>query len=399
MKTSDLTYAAEQYIDVLLSQVREKKIIGLNSALIHCDPSLCRWGHWADAFRENEDLLSRINSVSARSTGLGILVQFTSIESGYDEVWYDTIDDGKYLPEMIGQLPSGKLAESVEQIAKCYYKEDLLHFSRRHPYKLKRSFGSWENILATMACCKGFFGARSSYRAADLCEWDQEMGPVYCVSTEIAHEFMLAEFNESLLESLFSDNENLPSILFVFEDGAFPVLLDLFVRFAIVRKSSEAISLTFYHDRHADTSLAEYIVIIRPGGNSEKEKMVLERDRRRDSPDFTSWAKSVSSIILQCALAVQNEPSLVSGPEEAQGPIGQAMKPSKGSKRVLRPRWLGKNYVRPAVRTSHGGTHLSPHPHWRKAHWRQQPCGPKGRERRLTLVRSVFVRGQSTSHG
>lgn len=41
------------------------------------------------------------------------------------------------------------------------------------------------------------------------------------------------------------------------------------------------------------------------------------------------------------------------------------------------------------------GSHASPHPHWRKGHWRNQACGPRMVERKRVLIKPCFVRGNN----
>lgn len=55
----------------------------------------------------------------------------------------------------------------------------------------------------------------------------------------------------------------------------------------------------------------------------------------------------------------------------------------------------GKQKKRPAA----GGTHASPQPHWRRGHWRNQPCGAGKTETRRVLIPPVFVREEELVGG
>ena len=46
-----------------------------------------------------------------------------------------------------------------------------------------------------------------------------------------------------------------------------------------------------------------------------------------------------------------------------------------------------------------GGTHASPHPHWRRRHWRMQPVGPGLARRKRILVKDTFVRARALPDG
>jgi hypothetical protein len=61
------------------------------------------------------------------------------------------------------------------------------------------------------------------------------------------------------------------------------------------------------------------------------------------------------------------------------------------------PNWVGRGYR--IQRADGGGTHNSPRLHWRRGHFRQQPCGPGGKERKTIWLEPTLVGGDSAADG
>ncbi len=417
----NLTYTGDCYISILINKVAARILLGQRFGNIQIPPELSRWGHWGDLVLECEDFIGILKDFFSKPP-MSVVISFT--DKGFSEVCFEVIDEILRSEIMAMSYIRGEEGNGVIGKANEWYKPNFKRLKARHPYKLKSSFTPWEIILADVSGKILYYGDRDSMIAGPLAEWDEFFGPVYCVSDAISNEFLHSEFCLSKIErQTFSD---FPATLFAFERGRIMLTCGGHLSFAVVRKArireADYLQISAFITPKAKTNgavkhcgmnpifslvslgtpigelLGDYLPIAPSDGiDFELDSVVSSLNCWSRRPaEASEDLRNIAGIVIQCILCAQHEPSLVSGPEENQASIGQAMKPSKGSKRVLRPRWLGKNYVRPSVRISHGGTHVSPHPHWRKAHWRQQPCGPKGKERKLTLVRSVFVRGQST---
>lgn len=79
-------------------------------------------------------------------------------------------------------------------------------------------------------------------------------------------------------------------------------------------------------------------------------------------------------------------PALVETPTKSEKPPTTG----KASRKLAAPNWIGRTYRAP--RSEHaGGTHASPHVHWRRGHWRHQPHGPKNSLRKDLWIEPLIV--------
>ncbi|MFZ4778615.1 MAG: hypothetical protein ACOYM3_24880 [Terrimicrobiaceae bacterium] len=78
---------------------------------------------------------------------------------------------------------------------------------------------------------------------------------------------------------------------------------------------------------------------------------------------------------------------------------GSSQKPATGkaARRPCSPNWIGQTFKLAAP--SLGGHHASPRMHWRRAHNRQQPYGPKLSMRRRIRVQAALVCGETVIAG
>lgn len=93
--------------------------------------------------------------------------------------------------------------------------------------------------------------------------------------------------------------------------------------------------------------------------------------------DFISRLRN---IVINCILAIQFAPSLVTGVTDDEVPsvVSKGFaKPKETANSIRYGRWLGRNYKRRTASLSGGGggTHRSPHPHWREGHWKVLEVG------------------------
>lgn len=99
--------------------------------------------------------------------------------------------------------------------------------------------------------------------------------------------------------------------------------------------------------------------------------------------------EAMSQIVFNLVLIMQSRPEYV----EALSVNGVIKNKQTGAKETIyNPRWVGKNYHIVRDRTSSGGTHASPHAHWRRGHWREQAVGPRGlKQHKRILIDPIWV--------
>ena len=93
------------------------------------------------------------------------------------------------------------------------------------------------------------------------------------------------------------------------------------------------------------------------------------------------FSKKMVRLAITLVMLMSARPALVETPTK-NGPPATA---GKASRKLAAPNWVGRTY-RSARSESAGGTHASPHVHWRRGHWRHQAHGPK-----LSLRKDLWI--------
>jgi hypothetical protein len=110
--------------------------------------------------------------------------------------------------------------------------------------------------------------------------------------------------------------------------------------------------------------------------------------------ELKSTMKNAVSLAFGLLLASAARPELLS-----RGGVFERGKMRKGklTPSVWNPNFIGRGYrVKRSSSSSDNhlkGTHASPQFHWRKGHWRNQPCGPLRAERILLWIEPMAVGG------
>jgi hypothetical protein len=113
---------------------------------------------------------------------------------------------------------------------------------------------------------------------------------------------------------------------------------------------------------------------------------------RADGGESDELTQAESSAIHTAVLLVSNAIAFMQArPTSVEvGTCARKANPAKGKREIWHPTWIGRTYK--IVRTGAGGTHASPHAHWRRGHWRDQVCGPRdARTHKRIYIDSVLV--------
>ena len=102
-------------------------------------------------------------------------------------------------------------------------------------------------------------------------------------------------------------------------------------------------------------------------------------------PDKVFSQKFIRAAITLIML-MNARPALV----ENHTKIGPPPTIGKAARKLATPNWIGRTY-RVARDESAGGTHASPHVHWRRGHWRHQAYGPKNSLRKDIWIEPTII--------
>jgi hypothetical protein len=95
----------------------------------------------------------------------------------------------------------------------------------------------------------------------------------------------------------------------------------------------------------------------------------------------TGFSRKMVRLAITLVMLMTARPALVETPTKA----GPPPTTGKAARKLAAPNWIGRTY-RSARSESAGGTHASPHVHWRRGHWRHQAHGPK-----LSLRKDLWI--------
>ena len=105
--------------------------------------------------------------------------------------------------------------------------------------------------------------------------------------------------------------------------------------------------------------------------------------------DDTRFTKRMAHMGTTIIMLMTARPELVS----RESPVRPAGEDGRDGKKLFSPNWIGKGY-RVSTKGVPAGTHASPYMHWRRGHWRHQPCGPKRSERKDIWLEPCLVGGE-----
>lgn len=133
------------------------------------------------------------------------------------------------------------------------------------------------------------------------------------------------------------------------------------------------------------------------GLTADEEGQLYDSGRILNTQELSSSDLSdvnrMKKIALQCLLALAYSPELFDEPDGSI-PVTKGSSQRRNQKRpsARSPRWL-RPHSAPSVRhPRQGGSHASPRPHWRSAHERRVPVGPRAKnERKVVRIKPIWV--------
>lgn len=125
----------------------------------------------------------------------------------------------------------------------------------------------------------------------------------------------------------------------------------------------------------------EQFIISKPDGNFDGDmEVVIEDD------DLTLRPSVCVTLLLNLLLAISMRPELV----ERDGKRVRTIK-NGPAREEWTPNWIGRTYR--VQRADGDGTHASPRLHWRRGHYRRQPCGTGRKEHKIIWLEPCLVGG------
>jgi hypothetical protein len=124
-----------------------------------------------------------------------------------------------------------------------------------------------------------------------------------------------------------------------------------------------------------------------PGEESPELPVSRMLDEALDKENDGEFLEELGTIVFGLLLAITARPELVTPARMVKrvGPVH-----GKDTKEFWEPNIIGRDYhVRRHL--PKGGTHASPRLHWRRGHFRRQPCGPGFSERKTIWLEPVLV--------
>ena len=284
------------------------------------------------------------------------------------------------------------------------------------PYRIPRGFPRWEELAVAIALslADGHSGDRATTLHAHRSGvWLAQNLPLYLVRTPLLRQFQDTDIPLDSGHSLLSGLEfPLAGAIFLFPDNALATPDGGCLDWVVVHLSDTArpeLSTGQYrglrfpllkhegnYRRNLHWSSVDTRTTVWFGGCSVDDRgNLITSDRRIGADEMGEcdrhFTHQVRDICLQAFLAACFQPALVSAPTTT------GTRRASGTRGNRKPAyWLPREIRIPDVPTTarrgNGGNgHASPHAHWRRGHWRNQPVGPGRRDRKLTWIRPSLV--------
>lgn len=301
------------------------------------------------------------------------------------------------------------------------HQPELVGIVRSKPYKMPKGYIPWQRLSSIIAMNMALVEAGPKYWARQdvptritafkVTQWFLQDAPLYCLSIDLLRAFEQADLSN--VYELFKGFEtNLPTFMIALPENA------------VRMQEGGALSFLCVHIANRDRpelSIAEGYGLKVPYLDHEGQKnlhisaidsqsitwvsgLTVNREGKLyDSGKILSAqglsaadlsdADRMKKIGLQCLLALAYSPELLEG---AGGPGSTAKTTKRHRPRAhpqpRSPRWLRSQSAPPIRRPHQGGSHASPRPHWRAAHERRVPVGPREKgDRKVVKIGPTWV--------
>lgn len=298
---------------------------------------------------------------------------------------------------------------------------ELVEIVRARRYKMPRGYISWRQLSAMVAMYLAVVKAGIGHRTQDalpteiialrMTQWFLQDAPIYCLSVDLLRAFENADLS-NVFELFQGFETSLPTFLVALPDNAVRTAEGNALSFLCVHVSerghpelsiAEGYGLKvpyLDHDgqMHVHLSSMDSVgVTLMSGLTVEQGGQLYDSGKILSAQDFSmsdvSDADRMKKIGLQCLLALAYSPELCDDLESSSSSaksVSQHRKKSKSS--TLSPRWLRPQSSQSVRRPQQGGSHASPRPHWRSAHERRVPVGPREKnERKVVRIGPIWV--------
>lgn len=293
---------------------------------------------------------------------------------------------------------------------------------RERPYRIPRGYMPWNTMSALLAASiiswKNWQQLRDKaamLNVARLSLWFVQDAPIYCLSKDLLRAFEETDVLNSP-ELLADLHPPLPTALLLFPQNAVQTPDGTPLDFCVIHLSDKAHPersqgkafgievpyLPHEYERNLHWSgVDQEEVCWFAGAGLELDGSVVTTNEQAGSEVVNDaehqFLNRMRSLVLQCLLTITYRPDLL---EDAAIPQQGFGKPRQGKGtgkqvEVRSPRWLGKDYKRPAQAPGPAaGTHASPREHWRRGHWRRVVEGPRELgQRRWVWIEPTFIKG------
>ena len=298
---------------------------------------------------------------------------------------------------------------------------ELVEVVRARPYKMPKGYIGWHHLSALVAMYMAVVRAGIGHRpqediateiaALRMTQWFIQDAPVYCLSIDLLRAFENADLS-NVLELFRGFEASLPTFLVALPDNAVRTAEGSALSFLCVHVSerdrpelsiAEGYGLKVpyvEHDgpMHVHLSSMDSIGVTLISGLTVDEKGQLYDSGRILNPQDLSAsdisdANRMKKIALQCLLALVYSPELLDESGDSSSVAKTAGRPQRQKKSSVRsPRWLRPQFSRSVCLSGQGGSHASPRPHWRSAHEKRVPIGPREKnERKVVKIGPTWV--------
>lgn len=299
---------------------------------------------------------------------------------------------------------------------------DLIETVRARPYKMPKGYITWQNLSALvamyLAVVKSSIGRQSQsdipteIAALRMTQWFLQDAPLYCLSTDLLRAFENADLS-NVFELFKGFETSLPTFLIALPNNAVRTEEGSALSFLCVHVSerdrpelsiAEGYGIKVPYLNHEGqmhvhlSSLDSTGVTLISGLTADDDGQLYDSGKILSAQDLSesdlSDASRMKKIALQCLLALAYSPELFDESDGSSAGVrgtGQHRKQRHPSPR--NPRWLRPQMVQSSARRpTQGGSHASPRPHWRSAHERRVPVGPREKNaRKIVKIRPTWV--------
>jgi hypothetical protein len=298
---------------------------------------------------------------------------------------------------------------------------ELVESVRARPYKLPKGYITWPHLSAIVAMYLAVVKAGIGHRfqedipteiaALRMTQWFLQDAPLYCLSTDLLRAFENADLS-NVFELFEGFEPSLPTFLVALPSNAVRTAEGSALSFLCVHVSerdrpelsiAEGYGLKVPYLNHDGqmhvhlSSLDSVGVTLISGLTADQEGQLYDSGKILSAQELSSSdisdANRMKKIALQCLLALAYSPELFDDADSSSSVTKGTRQPRKQQRSLARsPRWLRPRVAPSVRRPEQGGGHASPRPHWRSAHERRVPVGPRARnERKVVRIGPTWV--------